>query len=706
MMRRLLLAVLLFPLQFIAQPLIGDDYADSVLLRIENRKNEQGINWIVENVTNDNRASDSLLLQLHTMLYEFNLTSDANGSRWRTVKALTNQGIVLEHMNADSSQVLSKFRKADSLAILHDNKSNMLWTSIRIAKYYLNLGYLNNEEEIRHYTRVQELSKDTSLHAETRYLGYRYLGNRHTRYNDFNTAFEYYYQAYEMARIQDDVELIVKLCNNLLLITERTNDTTGNANLISKTRSLIPENDYYYQALYYSNLAGYNYLDDSTKEKEYLDKALLNFNRSKNKEHIITLYMSYCDYYYDRNNRDSTLYFKNKIKSTLQSLPSTQIFYNDIFFLIYEAKYLNLINAHPEAMNTLDTAYNLAINKNALFVIPGILENKYLFSQKHGDYETAFNHLINYKTLNDSLNSVERQTQYQNLFVKFETEEKQKKINTLQNEKALNKQVLEAQRSENFALNIILILVFLFLVGLAYMLFLNRKKSKSLQVLNNVKDKIFTVLSHDLRSPLYTFNSLLEIGKMKSISPDEYSKYLSMIQSEVGNTTLLLESLLKWSQNNLNMLYVQEETVAITPLLESIQSRASLYNRRENVDVQLNIESDISISTDEDMLRFIIRNLTNNALKFSSDNDNVVINAKKELKSIIISIKDSGKGMTPEQIDAFYSGNMEASIDAVGDKSTGLGLLLCKEFADKLGLEIELISSLGKGTEFKIVLKK
>jgi hypothetical protein len=228
MMRRLLLAVLLFPLQFIAQPLIGDDYADSVLLRIENRKNEQGINWIVENVTNDNRASDSLLLQLHTMLYEFNLTSDANGSRWRTVKALTNQGIVLEHMNADSSQVLSKFRKADSLAILHDNKSNMLWTSIRIAKYYLNLGYLNNEEEIRHYTRVQELSKDTSLHAETRYLGYRYLGNRHTRYNDFNTAFEYYYQAYEMARIQDDVELIVKLCNNLLLITERTNDTTGN----------------------------------------------------------------------------------------------------------------------------------------------------------------------------------------------------------------------------------------------------------------------------------------------------------------------------------------------------------------------------------------------------------------------------------------------------------------------------------------------
>ncbi len=705
MMRRLLLTVLLFPLQFIAQPLAGDDYADSVLLRIEIRKNEQGINWIVENVTNDNRASDSLLLQLHTMLYEFNLTSDANGSRWRTVKALTNQGIVLEHMNADSSQVLSKFRKADSLAILHDNKSNMLWTSIRIAKYYLNLGYLNNEEEIRHYTRVQELSKDTSLHAETRYLGYRYLGNRHTRYNDFNTAFEYYYQAYEMAKIQDDVELIVKLCNNLFLITERTNDTTGNANLISETRSLIPENDFYNKALYYSNLAGYNYLNDDKKEKEYLDKALINFNKSKNKEHLITLYMLFGDYYYDHNNRDSTLYFNRKIKATLKTLPSTQIFYDDIFSLIYEAKYLNLVNAYPEAMATLDTAYNLAIKKNALFVIPGILENKYLFAQKHGDYETAFDHLINYKTLNDSLNSVERQTQYQNLFVKFETEEKQKKINTLQNEKALNKKVLAAQRSENFALNIILILIFLFLVGLVYMLFLNRKKSKSLQVLNNVKDKIFTVLSHDLRSPLYTFNSLLEIGKMKSISPDEYAKYLSMIQREVGNTTLLLESLLKWSQNNLNMLYVQEKTVAITPLLESIQSRASLYNRRENVDVLLNIESDISITTDEDMLRFIIRNLTNNALKFSSDNDNVILSTKRELKSVIISIKDSGKGMTSEQIDAFYSGNMEASIDAVGDKSTGLGLLLCKEFAYKLGLEIKLISSLGKGSEFKIVLK-
>ena len=65
MMRRLLLAVLLFPLQFIAQPLIGDDYADSVLLRIENRKNEQGINWIVENVTNDNRDMQNAISNFH-----------------------------------------------------------------------------------------------------------------------------------------------------------------------------------------------------------------------------------------------------------------------------------------------------------------------------------------------------------------------------------------------------------------------------------------------------------------------------------------------------------------------------------------------------------------------------------------------------------------------------------------------------------------
>ncbi|MCT4623506.1 MAG: HAMP domain-containing histidine kinase, partial [Schleiferiaceae bacterium] len=306
--------------------------------------------------------------------------------------------------------------------------------------------------------------------------------------------------------------------------------------------------------------------------------------------------------------------------------------------------------------------------------------------------------------INDSLNSIEKQTQYQNLNVKFETEKKQKTINSLEKEKKLSDQVLDAQKRTNYVLSISLAVLILLSVGLFYVLSLNRKKSRSLLLLNNVKDKIFTVLSHDLRAPLYTFNSLIEISKMKAISPDEYEKYLEMIQNEVGNTSMLLESLLKWSQNNLNQLQINVKNVSLVDLLTNVITQTKQHSERKHVSIMLDIDDDIYVETDEDLLRFIIRNLTFNAVKFSPENGKVIVSASKKNSGVQIKISDTGVGMSKEQIEAFYQGNMEASIDAVGEKSTGLGLLLVKEFSEKLGVQIEINSQVSQGTTFTLSL--
>ena len=212
------------------------------------------------------------------------------------------------------------------------------------------------------------------------------------------------------------------------------------------------------------------------------------------------------------------------------------------------------------------------------------------------------------------------------------------------------------------------------------------------------------MLSHDLRAPLYTFNSLIEIGKMKAISPEENQKYLEMIQNEVGNTSMLLESLLKWSENNLNQLQVYKTKISLNTLLESLKSRILEYSKRNKVTVNLDINDALSIESDEDMLRFILRNITFNAIKFSPDHGTVIIRAYPKNGKTHISISDEGVGMSQEQVQAFFDGNMEASIDAVGDKSTGLGLLLVKEFSEKLNLTIQIDSTISKGTTFTMIL--
>lgn len=691
---------------FVAKGQLSKATEDSLIVFIT--KDKPGQHWRIENTRRNFNLSDSTLLTLFRLDFaecmNINRKTNITNVEWFAIQAKVNEGIILEHLGADSSEVLPVFRQAFHLSKKIGQKGNLLWSSIRIAKHYLNIGVLNTTEEIYYYTLVDSLVKNEKLLPEARYLGYRYLGNRHTRYNDFNKAFQYYYQAYEMAKLKNDVELIVKLCNNLLLITERTSDTTGNNRLITETLSFIPEEEYYYQALYYSNLAGYDFLIDSEKKKEYLDKALYNFNLSQNKEHLITLYMLIGDYYYEQDNVDSMGFYNQKIKKTLAELSPTQIYYNDVFTKIYESKYLNLIGEYTNAVETLDTALIMSEKKNAFLVIPGILEIKYQMAQENGDYRSALTYLQAYKALNDSLNSIEKQTQYQNLNVKFETERKQKTINSLENEKKLNGQVLKAQKHTNYVLSISLGALILLLVGLFYVLSQNRKKSKSLQLLNNVKDKIFTVLSHDLRAPLYTFNSLIEIGKMKAISPEENQKYLEMIQNEVGNTSMLLESLLKWSENNLNQLQVYKTKISLNTLLESLKNRVLEHSKRNKVTVNLDINDALSIESDEDMLRFILRNITFNAIKFSPDHGTVIISAYPKNGKTHITISDEGVGMSQEQVQAFFDGNMEASIDAVGDKSTGLGLLLVKEFSEKLNLTIQIDSTMSKGTTFTIIL--
>jgi len=673
---------------------------DSLLQFIH--KKETNVYWRITKALTVEGISDSFKLKLYEIQY-LNITEDSDitmkNPDWHSIHALVNQGIVLEHLGADSSLVLDRFRKAHAIAIEQNRKTGILWSSIRIAKHYLNIGVLNTTEEIYHYSLIDSLVNDSNLHPETRYLGYRYLGNRHLRYNDYSTAFSHYSKAFEMAKINQDVELIVKLSNSLILITETTGDTLGNSSLIEETFKLIPPTDYYHKAFYYTSLAGYDYLPKK-QEFYYLQKALHNYNMSNNKTHIVTLYMLLSDYYYDLKNADSTFHYNSKIQSTLKTLPPTQLYYDEIFVKVYEGKYLVLINDYRGAMTKLNEALKMAQDRKAYIAIPGIMENKYLFAEQSGDFENAYVYLTQYNSIKDSLNSAERQTQYQNLFVKFETEEKQKTIQVLQKEQVLSEEVVLAQKSKNKVLTLSLLVLFIMLGVVFYVLILNRKKSSSLSKLNNLKDKIFSVLSHDLRTPLVTFNSLIEIDKMKPMSADEYGKYLNMIQSELGNTRMLMESLLKWAQSNLNTLQINKSELPLAFLVESVVEIVGHYSKRETVSVKLDLEDGLLVNTDEDLLRFILRNLLFNAIKFSPENSVVSVKTERKGGEIFIYIKDNGVGLTPEQITAYQLGKMEASIDAVGDKSTGMGLSLCNEFANKLNIDISIKSEPKQGTTF------
>ena len=233
------------------------------------------------------------------------------------------------------------------------------------------------------------------------------------------------------------------------------------------------------------------------------------------------------------------------------------------------------------------------------------------------------------------------------------------------------------------------------------------KQANELKELNATKDKFFSIIAHDLRSP---FNSILGFSELlqdeaKFTEIATIERYATIISSTARNTLSLLDNLLAWSR-------MQQGKVKFNPVSVILGNLVTQeFNVLENSALQKNIKliSGIPDNTilvaDENMLSATLRNLFSNAIKFTPNNGKVVVFAKVEDGQVEISVSDTGIGMDTQALQRLF--NIETSFTTRGtqnEKGTGLGLLLCKEFIEKHGGKITLKSELGTGSTFTFKL--
>jgi signal transduction histidine kinase len=221
------------------------------------------------------------------------------------------------------------------------------------------------------------------------------------------------------------------------------------------------------------------------------------------------------------------------------------------------------------------------------------------------------------------------------------------------------------------------------------------------------KDKFFSIIAHDLRGPLGGSMQLAELMKesIDEFSKEEIAEYSNALFKSINKVFNLLENLLQWSR-------VQRDLVPYNPfkynLLEfTTRSVEPLTDnaRQKKISLEINIDSGLEVWVDENMTDAIFRNITSNAIKFTPENGTIIINAKPEDDLIKISIKDSGIGM-PENIrnNLFDITVNTGRPGTNGESSSGLGLIICKEFVEKQGGEINIESEEGKGSTFVFTL--
>ena len=234
-----------------------------------------------------------------------------------------------------------------------------------------------------------------------------------------------------------------------------------------------------------------------------------------------------------------------------------------------------------------------------------------------------------------------------------------------------------------------------------------KRSRENLLELNATKEKLFSIISHDLRSSL---GSVLSYSDILLENLDQYSvtkirQFVNDIYQSSKNTFELLENLLDWSSLQTERLTQRKETHNLKTNIDNICQLYGEIAKKKKISLQNNIQPEVFIYCDIDMTKTVLRNLISNAIKFTNAGGLVSVNFIQNDTNIEIQVMDSGVGIKAENIPNLFS--IVKSISTPGtnnEKGTGLGLMLCKDLIEKQGGKIWVESEFGKGSTFKFTL--
>jgi signal transduction histidine kinase len=234
-----------------------------------------------------------------------------------------------------------------------------------------------------------------------------------------------------------------------------------------------------------------------------------------------------------------------------------------------------------------------------------------------------------------------------------------------------------------------------------------RLYSKELELANNTKDKLFSIISHDLKSP---FNALLGFADLLYNQYEEFTdesrrKFILAIKESAETSYALLEKLLTWSLAQRNALKAKPEKIDLKEIAENKLNLLKNIAAIKNIEMINRIESGTFAFADKEMINAVILNLLNNAVKFTHRDGTITIENSLKDGLVQISVTDNGIGIAATDIENLFK--IKSSFSTLGtsnEKGTGLGLIICKEFIENNGGEIWVESQPDKGSKFIFTL--
>ncbi|MFN3557064.1 MAG: tetratricopeptide repeat protein [Bacteroidales bacterium] len=396
--------------------------------------------------------------------------------------------------------------------------------------------------------------------------------------------------------------------------------------------------------------------------------------------------------------------------------------FEELAVLNSQAIALNHLAFNSMKKNNLDEAlryYNrsLEIARNNRFhnmLQKNLLELTDVFSRK-GDFASALEHYREYVALRDSAFNENARKQLAEFQVKYETEQKEKELALVTQEKLLSELNLQKARQRQ-TLMIGMVLILLSTLAGLYSRFLIKKRTQQelalvnlkLSELNSTKDKLFSIVAHDLKNATVGFSRMAETLTLRfdSLPQENMKQYLSELTHSAHTLRNMLKNLLQWARSQQNSINIKPEDIPLRQVAEDLIQEASPVALRKTLAIENNIGSDLKVCSDLNIVSTIMRNLISNAIKYSFEGGVVTLSAQPNGSGLVIGIEDQGTGMTAEEIRKILEskGNITSSVSPDGEKGTGLGLMLSMELLEKIGGSLQISSQKAKGSCFKITI--
>jgi len=362
-----------------------------------------------------------------------------------------------------------------------------------------------------------------------------------------------------------------------------------------------------------------------------------------------------------------------------------------------------------EAIKLISRAEEIAKEAEFIRVLAEVYQIRSVIDEERGDFASALKYFKQYKTLSDEFINEKSMNQLHEYEVRYLTQEKQLEI---------ERQQIEIQKYRNRQFIFIggIIAALLLISLLAFIARMRSRRNQELAEMNAIKDKFFSIISHDLKNPVLAQHNALQFLAENAEQWDVHtlSNYYGALLKSSDDLVELLKNLLNWS-------LMQSGRNTYNPtmfnLVAALQLDINIVRNmavRKNIAFETQLPATALVTADEDMLKTVVRNLLANAVKYTASGGKVSFEIKRccdefsdnEKPTYAISISDTGVGISEAQINRLFKLDSAVSQPGTaGEYGTGLGLIVSKEMLEKHGSELFILSELGKGSCFRFELK-